>query len=100
MVELHEVHGALDLRRFVLFPFSLYNDSPYWVPPLVADDLKTLDPKRNPAFEYCDATYWLAYRDGEVVGRIAAIINHRYVEKWHNKYGRFEIGRASCRERV
>jgi GNAT superfamily N-acetyltransferase len=89
MVELHEVRGVLDLRRFVLFPFSIYSDSPYWVPPLVADDLRTLDPKRNPAFEYCDAKYWLAYRDGEPAGRIAAIINRRYIERWHNKYARF-----------
>ncbi|MCK7514540.1 MAG: N-acetyltransferase [Desulfobacterales bacterium] len=53
------------------------------------DEYNTLSKARNPAFEFCEAEYWLAYRDGKPAGRIAALINHRYIEKWGNKYGRF-----------
>lgn len=89
MVEIVEVKTKKQLRDFILFPFKLYKECPYWVPPLIMDDLNTLNRKKNPAFEYCDAKYWLAYKDGKLVGRIAGIQNHAYVKKWGNKYTRF-----------
>jgi GNAT superfamily N-acetyltransferase len=88
-VETRVVTTRRDLKRFVNFPFRLYADCPQWVPQIVSDELRTLSADRNPAFDYCRARYWLAYREGRVVGRIAAIINERYIEKWQNKYARF-----------
>ncbi|MCU0607802.1 MAG: hypothetical protein MUF78_10390 [Candidatus Edwardsbacteria bacterium] len=88
-VVIKEVTDNKDLKRFIHFPFSLYQDHPHWVPPLLFDEHETLNRAKNPAFEYCEAKYWLAYRDGAVVGRIAGIINRRYIEKWGNQYARF-----------
>lgn len=88
MIEITEVKTRKQLRDFIYFPFQLYKDNPYWVPPLIMDEYNTLLPK-NPAFEYCDAKYWLCYKDGKLAGRIAGIQNRAYVEKWGNKYTRF-----------
>lgn len=88
-VVVREVSTDRELRAFVQFPFTLYRGNPYWVPPLVSDELNTLRRDRNPAFEYCEARYWLAYRDGRLLGRVAAILNHRHIEKWGQKYLRF-----------
>lgn len=89
MIELREVTGRRALRSFVTFPFQLYDDSPYWVPPLVSDDLNTLDLSKNPAAEFCRAKYWMAYDGGKPVGRVAGIINDRYIETWGNRNARF-----------
>lgn len=78
-----------ELRAFIRFPLKLYRGHPYWVPSLLLDDEQTFRRDRNPAFEYCEARYWLAYRGGEPVGRIAAIHNHKHVEKWRQPYMRF-----------
>ncbi|HUW39545.1 MAG TPA: GCN5 family acetyltransferase [Rectinemataceae bacterium] len=83
------VESKGDLKAFIRFPLRLYAGDPYYVPALEFDDTATLAKDRNPAFEYCEAEYWLAYRDGVPVGRIAGIYNKRYVEKWGNKYARF-----------
>ena len=88
-VEIVEVTRIRNLRTFVTFPFQLYRSCPQWVPPLIKDEMHTLRKDKNPAFEFCRARYWLAYKDGDLVGRIAAIINNRYIEKWGNKYARF-----------
>lgn len=88
-LEVKEVKSKNELKRFVLFPFSLYKDCPYWVPPLIFDEMHTLRKDKNPAFEFCEAKSWLAYKNQTVVGRIAGIINKKYIEKWHNKYARF-----------
>ncbi|PKL09465.1 MAG: hypothetical protein CVV51_03640 [Spirochaetae bacterium HGW-Spirochaetae-7] len=88
-IEIRRVETARDLRAFVKFPFSVFKGNACWVPPIFVDEYNTLSKARNPAFEFSEAEYWLAYRDGKSVGRIAALINHRYIEKWGNKYGRF-----------
>lgn len=88
-IEIRKVETKRDLKKFINFPFSIYRGNPYWVPPIVFDDFNTLSKDKNPAFDFSEAEYWLAYRDGKVAGRIAAIINNRYIEKWGNKYGRF-----------
>ena len=65
------------IRKFVKFGIDFYKDSPYYVPPLVMDDTNTLSPRKNPAFDFCEAQAFMAYRDGKPVGRIAGIINHK-----------------------
>lgn len=89
MVEIVQVTNRRLLHTFVRFPFTLYKDNPYWVPPLLSDDLFTLDKKRNPVFAFSESAYWLARKDGRWVGRIAGIISHAYIEKWGNRYARF-----------
>jgi hypothetical protein len=70
-VQMKEVTTLKELKTFIRFPLSLYRNHPCYVPTLVFDDLNTLRRDKNPAFEHCQARYWLAYRDGKVVGRIA-----------------------------
>lgn len=89
MIKIKEVNTLNELKKFVQFPYRLYSGNPYWVPPLFQDELNTLRKDRNPAFEYCEAKYWVAYRDDQIVGRIAGIINNKYIEKWKNRYVRF-----------
>jgi hypothetical protein len=89
MVELREVVNRADLKCFVMFPERLYRGHPYYVPKLVGDELNLLRSDRNPAFEYCEARYWLAWKNGEPAGRIAAIINRRYIETWKRRRIRF-----------
>jgi hypothetical protein len=82
------------MKQFVKFPFSIYKGNPYWVPPLIKDELQTLDKDTNPAFEHATARFFLAYKDGKIVGRIAAIINSYEVERQGIKkmrFGWFEV---------
>jgi ribosomal protein S18 acetylase RimI-like enzyme len=88
-IEIRPVSSHRDLKRFVRFPFTLYRGNPYWVPPLISDELNTLRTDRNPAFEHCTAKYWLAYDGREIVGRIAGIINRKFIERWKRNYARF-----------
>jgi len=88
-LEIIEIHSKKDLKKFIKVPFNLYKGSKYWVPPIIRDELHTFLKEKNPAFEYCRSKYWLAKKDGKIVGRIAGIINDRYIEKWKNKYARF-----------
>ena len=85
-----EVKTKSDLRKFVHFPNELYKDNPYYVPQIESMDRNTLTPSKNHAFEVCEGKYWLANdENGRVVGRVAAIINHRYNEKVGEKICRF-----------
>lgn len=77
------------LKKFVKFGIDLYKGNEYFVPPLIIDEVATLDPDRNPAFEFCDADYFMAYRDGKPVGRVAAIINRQVNESSNMKAARF-----------
>ncbi len=86
---LREVLNTKDLKAFTNFPYRLYRGNPSWVPPLMADERNTLRWDKNPAFEYCEARYWLVYRENKIAGRVAAILNHRHIEKWGQKYMRF-----------
>lgn len=88
-VSIKEVKTRRDLRLFIHFPFRLYRGDPYWVPGLVADEWNTLDAKKNAAFEYSQARYWLAYKDGKLVGRIAAILSEGHRSHWNQAYMRF-----------
>lgn len=88
-VEVRQIHSEADMRKFVEFNLKLYKGNPYHVPGLIKDELGTLNPRTNPAFQFCEAAYFLAYRDGEIVGRIAGIINHRANETWNQNNARF-----------
>lgn len=77
------------LRRYVQFAIDLYRGNPYYVPPLVMDDINTLNPKKNPAFEFSISQSFMAYRDNKAVGRITAIINTRANSKFNEKVVRF-----------
>ena len=78
-----------NLKKFTEFQIDLYKGNQYFVPPLISDDVNTLDPKHNPAFDFCESAYFMAYRDGRPVGRIATIINHQVNEKLGEKACRF-----------
>ena len=78
-----------ELEKFVEFEINLYRNNPYHVPPLIKDDVDTLDPNFNPAFDFCESRYFMAFRDGKAVGRIAAIINKRANERSGKKEMRF-----------
>ncbi len=88
-IEIKEVQTKKDLKKFVRFATELYKDNPYFCPPLEFDELNTLNPKKNPAFETCDHIFFLAYKNGKVVGRIAGIINRLANEAWKVKKLRF-----------
>jgi hypothetical protein len=84
-----EVKTKSDLKKFVTFPDKLYKNNPYRVPPLHKFEYAILDKVSNPAFESCDAVYYLAYKNKKIVGRIAGIINGKYNELWEKSYARF-----------
>lgn len=88
-VTVREVTTKRDLRRFVDFPNQLYKDSPYFVPAMFGDDVDDWDKKKNPAFDYCESRCWLAERDGEIVGRIGAILSHKSNATWGTNRMRF-----------
>lgn len=88
-VEIKKVTTKSELKRFIRFNYEFYKDNPYSVPDLYDDMLNTFSPKKNAAFEFCEADYFLALRDGKIVGRVAAIINRRANEKWDRKTVRF-----------
>ena len=89
MVELVEVTTYAQRKAFVEFPTKMYADVPQYIPNTFADDMDDWDPAKNPAFEYCEARSWLAYRDGRVVGRIGAILSNGANEKWGTQRMRF-----------
>jgi len=88
-LQVNEITTVKELKSFIQFPFELYRGNPYWVPALQFDELNTLRRDKNPAFEHCEARYWLAYRGGRIVGRVAAILNRKHIEKWEQRYMRF-----------
>jgi hypothetical protein len=88
-IELREVKNKRDLKAFIRFPVKLYNNDPYYVPTIFDDDMGNLDPQKNPAFEEAKARYWLAYKDSQIVGRIAAILMPKEEKKWGAKLMRF-----------
>ena len=69
MITVKKVEDKKGMLDFVKFPFSLYKDSKTWVPPLISDELDTLDPEKNPAFENCEATFYLAYDKQQTISR-------------------------------
>mgnify|MGYP002516429483 CR=1 FL=1 len=88
-VTIKKVSSSSELKKFIRFNYELYKENPFSVPDLYDDMLNTFSREKNAAFEFCDADYFLAYKDGKLVGRVAAILNKRANETWGKKEVRF-----------
>ncbi len=88
-ISIIRVTSKKDLKKFIEFPFQLFKGNEFWVPPLKFDELNTLRKDKNPAFDHCEAEYWMAFRGDIVVGRIAGIINHHEIARWKVNLVRF-----------
>ena len=89
-VEIKEINSPAELRAYIKFGIKLYKDNPYYIPPLIGDEVATLRRDKNPAFqEECESKYFVAYKDGKMAGTIAGIINYRGNRIWNNKLVRF-----------
>ena len=90
-IKIVEVKSKEQLKEFVKFNIELYKNNPYHVPGLISDEIMTLSREKNPAFEFCEAKYFLAYKDDALVGRIAGIINHKANKIWNHNSVRFSF---------
>ena len=88
-VEIRHVATRRDLNTFVHLPWAIYRNHPLWVPPLKFDVRNRLDRAKNPFFEHAEAEYWLAFRDGDPVGRITAHYDRNFNRFQHNEWGMF-----------
>ena len=88
-IQIKRVETKKDIKRFIEFHYDLYKGNPYDVPNLYSDEVNTLSKNKNAAFDFCEAEYFLALKEGKIVGRVAAIINHKANEKWKKKDVRF-----------
>ena len=89
MITVKEVISKRDLRKFVKFPFRLYKNNPYWIPPIISEELAGFDKTKNPAFENAEAYFFLAFQNKSIVGRVAAIVNWTEVNQQKVKKMRF-----------
>lgn len=89
MTTIRKVTTKSDLKKFARFNYKLYKGNPYSVPDLLPDIMKTFSKDKNPAFKFCEAEFFLAYQDNKIVGRVAAIINHKANTVWGKKAVRF-----------
>ena len=93
-ITLKELHTKKEMKQFVKFPFSLYKNNKYWVPPIIKDEVDNFDKNINPVFKIAEAQFFLAYKNNKSVGRIAAItnsyeINHQKIKKM--RFGWFDV---------
>ena len=88
-IQIKRVETKKDLKQFIEFHYDLYKGDPYDVPNLYSDEVNTLSKDKNAAFDFCEAEYFLALKEGKIMGRVAAIINHKANEKWKKKDVRF-----------
>ena len=89
MIVLKKVTTRKEMKDFVVFPFSLYKNNEYWVPPIIKDEINNFDPTKNPVFENAEAHFFLAIKEDQIVGRVVAIINWFEVTQQHVKKIRF-----------
>jgi GNAT superfamily N-acetyltransferase len=89
MITIKEALSKQELKAFVKFPFKLYEDSKYWVPPIIKQELETFNKDKNPIFKDAEARFFLAYKNEEIVGRIAAIVNWLEINNQQIKKMRF-----------
>jgi len=89
MITIKHISSKKELKQFVMYPFRLYKDCKHWVPPLINDEMETLDDSKNPVFKNAEAKYYMAYKDKKPVGRIAVIINHLEIDEIGKKKVRF-----------
>ena len=88
-IDIRRVTNRQELQQFIQFYYDLYRGNDYAVPYLYMDEMATLRKDKNPSFECCDAAYFMAFKDGRMVGRVAAIINRRANERWDCRQVRF-----------
>jgi GNAT superfamily N-acetyltransferase len=102
-IEVNEVKTKKELKKFIKFQMKLYEGNPYYVPQLIRDEMEIFDKKKNPAYEIGDTKLFLAYKDGQIVGRIAALLNKAANEKykqnnlrfgWFDSIDDFEVAKA------
>ncbi len=88
-IKVKRISSKKDIKQFVKFPMELYRDNPYYVPPIIKDEMENFDPDKNQVFKNADCWLFLAYRENKIVGRIAAIINYIEVNEQHKPKMRF-----------
>jgi len=88
-IKVVEIHCRKDLKRFVAFPYTLYSKNPYWTPPIIKEEIDTLDQSKNPVFKNAKAHYFLALKGEKIVGRVAVMINWIEIEQLKKKKVRF-----------
>lgn len=88
-IVVHPIENKQDVLTFIRFLWTIYKDYPAWVPPLMMDRKKIMDREKNPFYKHADAEFFLAERDGIVLGRIAAIVNHNHIKEHNEKVGFF-----------
>ena len=94
MISIKEAKSKKELKDYIMFSFELYKDNPYWIPPIIAEELETFDKDKNPAFQSAEAHFYLAYKDKKIVGKLAAIINWDEVnilKKSKVRFGWFDV---------
>tara|TARA_A200000113_G_scaffold138858_1_gene124802 strand:+ start:204 stop:1340 length:1137 start_codon:yes stop_codon:yes gene_type:complete len=84
-----EVVSMDDLQEFVKFPFALYGDNPHWTPPLIQEEIDTLDKTKNPVFKNAEGNYFVALKQDKIVGRVAVMINWIEINQLKKKKVRF-----------
>ncbi len=89
MITLKELTSKKEMKQFVKFPFQLYKNNKYWVPPIINDELESFDPAINPVFKHAEARFFVAIKNNEIVGRVAAIINYTELNEQNLKKMRF-----------
>ncbi len=106
-IQIKKVSNINEKKTFIKFQLELYKDNPYYIPPLISDELEVLDETKNPVFENAEAHLFLAYKEGKIVGRIAAIINWAEVQQqgrskmrfgWYDVIDDFEVSKALIAE--
>lgn len=89
MVEIREIRSRSDIKKFIRFPVELYRDNPYYTPPMESDELTNLLPGKNAAYAFCETKFFLAYREGKIVGRVCALHSKLANERWGTSRLRF-----------
>ncbi|WP_338410346.1 GNAT family N-acetyltransferase [uncultured Flavobacterium sp.] len=89
MIVIKEATSKKEMKDFVMFSFDLYKNNPYWIPPIIKEELETFDKDKNPVFLSAEAYFYLAYKENKIVGKIAAIINWDEVNKLGKSKVRF-----------
>lgn len=89
MITLQEMTSKKEMKAFVEFPFKLYKNNAYWVPPIINDEIESFDKTKNPVFQHAEAHFFVALKNNEIVGRIAAIINYTEINEQNVKKMRF-----------
>lgn len=94
MIQVKKLQSKRELRDFVKFQFKHFENNPYWVPPIISEELEVFDTDKNPAYKHADASFFMAYKDGKAVGRIAVIINWLEVKEQNKpkiRFGWFDV---------